>query len=80
MLHSQSIQLFDDHSTVDLPTGMPKELFQHLKKVRVRNEPLGIERMDSGPAKHKTAGKPKPAKSGGPSQGGKKKRKPNEEQ
>lgn len=72
------IQLFDDYSTVDLPTGMPKELFQHLKKVRVRNEPLGIERMDSGPSKHKTAGKP--AKSGGPSQGGKKKRKPKEEQ
>lgn len=51
------IQLFDDHSTVDLPTGMPKELFQHLKKVRVRNQPLGIERMDSGPAKHSAAAK-----------------------
>jgi ATP-dependent RNA helicase DeaD len=51
------IQLFDDHSTVDLPKGMPKELFQHLKKVRVRNEPLGIERLDSGPSKHAAAAK-----------------------
>jgi ATP-dependent RNA helicase DeaD len=77
------IQLFDDHSTVDLPKGMPKELFQHLKKVRVRNEPLGIERLDSGPSKHKSFGKPssgKPSTGGGPSQGGKKKRKANKEQ
>ncbi len=73
------IKLFDDHSTVDLPTGMPKELFQHLKKVRVRNEPLGIERMDSGPSKHKTSGKPSSA-GGPPTPGGKKKRKPNKEQ
>ena len=70
------IQLFDDHSTVDLPTGMPKELFQHLKKVRVRNEPLAIERLDSGPSKHKASGKS--AKNSGPKKGGKKKRKSNE--
>lgn len=72
------IQLFDDHSTVDLPTGMPKELFQHLKKVRVRNEPLGIERMDSGPSKHKSSRKP--STGGGPSSGGKKKRRANKGQ
>jgi ATP-dependent RNA helicase DeaD len=40
------IQLFDDYSTVDLPTGMPKELFQHLRKVRVRNQPLNLEKVD----------------------------------
>ena len=37
------IQLNDDHSTVDLPSGMPKEMFYHLKKVRVRHKPLDIE-------------------------------------
>ena len=38
------IQLFDGHSTVDLPAGMPKEVFEHLKKVRIRNQALAIER------------------------------------
>jgi len=32
------IKLYDDFSTVDLPEGMPKELFQLLKKVRVRQQ------------------------------------------
>lgn len=42
------IQLFDDYSTVDLPRGMPKELFQHLKKVRVRNQQLNLEKVEGG--------------------------------
>jgi ATP-dependent RNA helicase DeaD len=29
------IDIFDDFSTVDLPGGMPKDLLQHLKKVRL---------------------------------------------
>jgi len=37
------INLFDDHSTVDLPAGMPAEMLQLLKKVRVRNKPLNIQ-------------------------------------
>lgn len=41
------IELYDEHSTVDLPKGMPKEIFQHLKKVRVRQVPLEIE-LSSG--------------------------------
>jgi ATP-dependent RNA helicase DeaD len=36
------IGLEADHSTVDLPEGMPKEIFQHLKKIRVRQHPLNI--------------------------------------
>jgi ATP-dependent RNA helicase DeaD len=61
------IQLFDDYSTVDLPAGMPKELLQHLKKVRVRNQPLGIEKFESGKVMQKPSenpkhsGKPKPS-------------------
>ena len=42
------IKLFDDFSTVDLPKGMPPEVFQLLKKVRVRNRPLNISE-DNGP-------------------------------
>ena len=30
------IKLYDSYSTVDLPEGMPNEVFKHLKKVRVR--------------------------------------------
>jgi ATP-dependent RNA helicase DeaD len=40
------IEIFDDYSTVDLPTGMPNELLQHLKKVRVRNQRLDLEKVD----------------------------------
>jgi ATP-dependent RNA helicase DeaD len=29
------IDIYDDFSTVDLPSGMPKDLLQHLKKVRL---------------------------------------------
>jgi ATP-dependent RNA helicase DeaD len=42
------IKLYDDFSTVDLPEGMPKELFQHLKKVRVRQQKLNISLVDNG--------------------------------
>jgi ATP-dependent RNA helicase DeaD len=39
------IDIQDSYSTVELPTGMPKELFQHLKKVRVCGRPLNIARI-----------------------------------
>ena len=35
-----SIKLHDDYSTVDLPEGMPDELLNHLKKVRVCAKPM----------------------------------------
>jgi len=50
------IKLHDDYSTVDLPEGMPKELFDHLYKVRVCQKPLKIS-VDNG-----TAGKQRDAK------------------
>ena len=37
-----SIKLHDDYSTVDLPEGMPDELLNHLKKVRVCAKPMRI--------------------------------------
>ena len=39
------IDMQDEHSTVDLPDGMPKEIFQHLKRVRVRQQPMKIEQV-----------------------------------
>lgn len=40
------IELRDDHSYIELPTGMPKIVFDSLKKLHVRNHPLKIERTD----------------------------------
>jgi ATP-dependent RNA helicase DeaD len=42
--HIGYIKLHDDYSTVDLPVGMPDEIFQHLRKVRVCGQSLNIEK------------------------------------
>ncbi|WP_039913918.1 DEAD/DEAH box helicase [Cellvibrio mixtus] len=42
------IKLHDEFSTVDLPTGISKDILAKLKKVRVRNRPLEIS-LDTGP-------------------------------
>jgi ATP-dependent RNA helicase DeaD len=39
------IKLFDKHSTVDLPDGMPKEIFHHLKNVWVCGQKLAISKI-----------------------------------
>ncbi|WP_019605074.1 DEAD/DEAH box helicase [Teredinibacter turnerae] len=45
------IKIFDDFSTVDLPAGMPAELFQMLKKTRVMQRPINLKRLDENGAK-----------------------------
>jgi ATP-dependent RNA helicase DeaD len=45
--HIGHIEIHEDHSFVDLPAGMPKEIFRELKKVRVRGAELRISRVDS---------------------------------
>jgi ATP-dependent RNA helicase DeaD len=40
--HIGRIEIFDDHSTLDLPEGMPKELLDHLKTVWVAGHQLRI--------------------------------------
>ncbi len=45
------INIFDDYSFVDLPEGMPKELFNALKKTRVMGQALNITQ----PGKNKSA-------------------------
>lgn len=53
------IEIFDDYSTVDLPDGMPAEIFQHLRRVRVRQYPMNISRLDGQElAKKRTQAKP----------------------
>ncbi|NCF36701.1 MAG: DEAD/DEAH box helicase [Gammaproteobacteria bacterium] len=41
------IDIFDDHSLVDLPEGMPKELLNQLKQVRVAGQRLNISLLKS---------------------------------
>ena len=69
--HIGRIEIFDDHSTIDLPEGMPKELFKHLKSVWVSGQRLQISKLEPGnkpapvgeakrkPGKDKNKGKPK---------------------
>jgi len=41
------ISIFDDHSTIDLPTGMPQEMFLTLQKVWVAGQQLSISRLNA---------------------------------
>ena len=41
------IDIRDDHSIVDLPEGMPRELYRHLKSVWVSGQRLNISRLES---------------------------------
>ncbi|MFV8816774.1 DEAD/DEAH box helicase [Haliea sp. E17] len=68
------IDIFDDYSTVDLPDGMPKELFQHLKGVWVSGQRLQISRLGGKRegSKGKPGGKPKGKGGQGPVQKSKK--------
>jgi len=61
------ISLQDDYSTIDLPDGMPKDLFQQLRKVWVCNKQLEISQInhhsddDTKPTRRKSkrSGKPR---------------------
>ncbi len=43
------VEIFEDYSTVDLPEGMPKELFKHLRGVWVSGQRLEISRLARRP-------------------------------
>jgi ATP-dependent RNA helicase DeaD len=49
------IEIYDDHATVDLPDGMPKEVFDHLKTVWVSGQRLQISKADSKRAQERDA-------------------------
>ncbi len=73
------IKLYESYSTVDLPAGMPKEVFQHLKKVWVCGKQLrisvagGVEEGSSGKAARPPGDRPR--KSGAAKKTGKEKEK-----
>ena len=40
--HIGRVNIYDDHSEIDLPEGMPKDVFKDLKKVWVSGKQLNI--------------------------------------
>ena len=59
------IAIHDAYATVDLPEGMPPQVFSLLKKVEVMGKPLNLVKMDGGGQAHQAA-----SSSGGKSHGG----------
>ncbi len=54
------IALFEDHSTVDMPEGMPADLFQHLQSVWVCGQRLQLSRTGGDGAKKQRPAKKRP--------------------
>ncbi len=52
------IRIYEEHSFIDLPEGMPKDIYKTLKKVWVRGKQLQISREDD-----KTIAEPRPRRS-----------------
>jgi len=50
-VHIGRVDIREDHSYVDLPEGMPKEIFRELQKVRVVGRELRISRVGEKPPK-----------------------------
>jgi ATP-dependent RNA helicase DeaD len=62
--HIGRIEIFDEYSTVELPEGMPKDIFKLLKKVWVSGQQLQISRLGGakGGAKRGLQDEAKPSK------------------
>ena len=50
-VHIGRVDIREEHSFVDLPEGMPKQVFKDLQKVRVAGRELRISRVDEKPPK-----------------------------
>jgi ATP-dependent RNA helicase DeaD len=77
-----AIRIFDSHSTVDLPEGMPNEVFTQLKRLHVLGVPLDISEAGPGDSEGERSGNRRPPsgprkfgpRGGGDSFGGKPRR------
>ena len=63
--HIGHIDIHTEFSLVDLPIGMPKEVFQDLKKAWVCGQRLNISRLEQPVKKKKSAPRAKPRKKPG---------------
>jgi ATP-dependent RNA helicase DeaD len=57
--HIGHIEIHADYTLVDLPKGMPKAVFQDLRKTRVCGRPLNISRLEQAVKKQHAGGKVK---------------------
>jgi ATP-dependent RNA helicase DeaD len=53
--HIGHIDIREDHSFVDLPVGMPEDIFQELQAVQIRGNPLRISRAAKPPRAERVA-------------------------
>ncbi|HTY50869.1 MAG TPA: DEAD/DEAH box helicase [Steroidobacteraceae bacterium] len=60
--HIGHIDIREDHSLVDLPVGMPADIFEELQQVRVRGVPLAISRVTEAPRPAGPRGQERPAR------------------
>nr|WP_051885039.1 DEAD/DEAH box helicase [Lysobacter antibioticus] len=60
------IDIRDDYTLIDLPEGMPRELMEHLKKVRVAGHPLRIQHASPGDTEGGRSRRPGPGGPRGP--------------
>ena len=56
--HIGSIEIEAEYSLVDLPAGMPKDIFMDLKKVRICGQAMDISLHGEAKAPRKRKGKP----------------------
>ena len=60
--HIGKIDIFEDYTLIDLPKGMPAEVFQHLKRTRVAGQALQIEKWDGQHSGSGASDRPPPRK------------------
>jgi ATP-dependent RNA helicase DeaD len=60
--HIGKIDIFEDYTLIDLPKGMPAEVFQHLKRTRVAGQALHIEKWDGKHTGSGASDRPAPRK------------------
>ena len=72
--HIGQIEIEADYSLVDLPAGMPRDVFMELKKVRVCGQPMNISLLGAATPPRQRKGRPNPK--GKPKVKGKTKSKP----
>jgi len=53
------INIYDAHTTIDLPEGMPGDVFKTLSRTRVCNQPLAIEKMSKQEAAEEARASPR---------------------
>ncbi|MFP4601496.1 MAG: DEAD/DEAH box helicase [Halochromatium sp.] len=67
--HIGRIDIHEEFSLIDLPTGMPRELLQDLRKVRVCGRALELTRSEAGAAEDAAPGTERRQRSKGPRSG-----------